>query len=55
MRSILSVRVLRRNRDTFTCACCGRVWPWRELAAFDRALKFCEPCIRMMLALGVSR
>lgn len=40
--------------EGFVCAWCGLFHPWSEMAGFDRRLKFCDKCVRLMDALEIG-
>ena len=49
------MRSMSGNRpDGFACAFCGAFNPWRQMAAFDKRLKFCQTCHDAMDALDTG-
>ena len=40
--------------DGFVCAWCGNFRPWSQMEGFDRRLKFCDRCVRVMDALEIG-
>ncbi|TWT41093.1 hypothetical protein RAS1_37850 [Phycisphaerae bacterium RAS1] len=42
----------RRKPRDFRCGVCGRWRRWRDLAAYDLPLRFCEACVALFARIG---
>lgn len=44
----------QNHPEGFRCAWCDVFYPWSLMAGFDRRLKFCDTCVRLMDALEIG-